>query len=75
MSLPKLVYMANQISRFFASEDKGTAVAATADHLRKYWDPRMRAGVIAHVEAGGEGLTDVAREAIATLPASTPAKR
>jgi formate dehydrogenase subunit delta len=67
MSPPKLVYMANQIGKFFVSEDRATAVAAIADHLRKFWDPRMRAEIIAHLDAGGEGLDDAVRQAVAEL--------
>lgn len=67
MRSPKLVYMANQIGRFFVSEDQTTAVAAITDHLRKFWDPRMRAGIIAHVRAGGEGLDPAVKEAVGRL--------
>lgn len=67
MSRPDLVYMANQIGRFFVSEDPKTAVAGIADHLRQFWDPRMRAEIVAHLEAGGEGLDPAAREAVDQL--------
>ncbi|MGP0094324.1 MAG: formate dehydrogenase subunit delta [Xanthobacteraceae bacterium] len=52
----KLVYMANQIGKFFVSQGADKAAAAIADHLKKFWDPRMRAAIIAHFEAGGVGL-------------------
>jgi len=38
----KLAHMANQIGRFFASQENADAVAAITDHLIKFWDPRMR---------------------------------
>ena len=41
-SSDKLVYMANQIAKFFESQGPDKAVAGTADHLKKFWDPRMR---------------------------------
>jgi formate dehydrogenase subunit delta len=41
-SAEKLVYMANQIRKFFASQGEGAAVRGTAEHLKKFWDPRMR---------------------------------
>ena len=64
----KLVMMANQIARNFAVQgDKATA--ATADHMTRFWDPRMRAAIIAHVAAGGEGLTPTARDAVLQLKA------
>ncbi len=68
MSLDKLVYMANQIAKFFVSLGPETAAAGTADHIKKYWDPRMRAAIIAHVRAGGAGLDPVASAAIQSLP-------
>ena len=46
MSPDKLTYMANQVGRFFAHQPHEQAVAATEDHLRKFWDPRMRAAII-----------------------------
>jgi formate dehydrogenase subunit delta len=53
MSPDKLVYMANQIGKFFASQGPDAAVAGTAEHIKKFWDPRMRAAIFRHVEAGG----------------------
>jgi formate dehydrogenase subunit delta len=69
MSLDRLVYMANQIGKFFAHEPEAKAIASTADHLRKYWEPRMRKAIIAHLAAGGEGLDPLTRKAVATLEA------
>jgi len=67
MSLEKLVYMANQIGKFFASQGPDRAVAGTAEHLKKFWDPRMRRQIIAHWEAGGSGLDPAVREAVGQL--------
>jgi formate dehydrogenase subunit delta len=66
MSPDKLVYMANQIGAFFKSQ-RGDKAAAIAEHLRKFWDPRMRAAIIAHVEAGGAGLDPPVRKAVDEL--------
>jgi formate dehydrogenase subunit delta len=68
MSLEKLVYMANQIGKFFSSQGQEQAAAGTADHIRKFWDPHMRATIAAHLEAGGAGLDPVVRLAIERLP-------
>jgi formate dehydrogenase subunit delta len=46
----KLAYMANQIGRFFASQKHDDAVASIEDHIRKFWDPRMRNSIVAHLE-------------------------
>ena len=75
MSLDKLVYMANQIGKFFASQGQERAVAGTADHIRQFWDPRMRAQIYAHVEAGGRGLDPVVRMAIERLNEAEKKKR
>jgi len=67
MSLDKLVYMANQIGKFFASQEPDRAVAGTADHIKKFWDPRIRVAIFAHIEAGGAGLDPVARAGLQRL--------
>lgn len=72
-SLPRLVYMANQIGKFFVSEDEKTAVSGIADHISKFWDPRMRREIIAHLQAGGEGLDPAVRTAVASLKPPVPA--
>ncbi|HWM49092.1 MAG TPA: formate dehydrogenase subunit delta [Xanthobacteraceae bacterium] len=67
MSHDKLVYMANQIGRFFTSQGHAHAVAGTAEHIRKFWDPRMRAAILQHLASGGEGLDPVPRAAVESL--------
>jgi formate dehydrogenase subunit delta len=63
-----LVKMANDIGDFFASEpDREAAIAGIAGHIRRYWEPRMRRQIYAHLAAGGEGLGELAREAVARL--------
>ena len=66
-SADKLVMMANQIGKFFVPQRDGDPVAAIADHLQKFWDPRMRAAIVAHVAAGGAGLDAPVREAVGRL--------
>jgi formate dehydrogenase subunit delta len=70
MDTERLVTMANQIGGFFSHEEAARAVERTADHLRKYWDPRMRAAIVAHLQAGGAGLEATARSAVTLLPKS-----
>ena len=70
MSPDKLIYMANQIGKFFASQGPKQAVAGTAEHIKKTWDPRMRAAIFAHLDKGGEGLDPDVRAAIAQLKAA-----
>jgi formate dehydrogenase subunit delta len=70
MSPDKLIYMANQIGSFFESQGQEKAVAGTAEHIKKFWDPRMRKAIFAHLEAGGSGLDPVPRAAIEQLAAA-----
>ena len=72
MTSDRLVMMANQIGRFFSPQREGDAVAAIADHLQKFWDPRMRAAIIAHLERGGEGLDGPVRQAVHRLKEAAP---
>lgn len=67
MSPDKLVHMANQIGKFFASQGAEKASAGVAEHIRKFWDPRMRATILAHLAEGGAGLDPPVREAVAQL--------
>jgi formate dehydrogenase subunit delta len=67
MSPEKLVYMANQIATFFASQPKHEQVEAVAQHLHDFWDPRMRRQLFEIVDAGGEGLAPLVVEATARL--------
>lgn len=71
MNVERLVQMANDIGRYFAAEpDREEAVAGIASHLKRFWEPRMRTAILAHLAAGGEGLDDLARagvERLATL--------
>ena len=61
-NLEPLIRMANQIAANLAHEDN--PAAATADHIRQFWDPRMRREIVAHLEAGGAGLDPQVAEAI-----------
>jgi formate dehydrogenase subunit delta len=70
----RLVYMANQIGKFFESQGHDRAVPGIAEHIRKFWDPRMRKMIFAHLDAGGAGLMPNALEALTTLKQAEQAK-
>ena len=63
----KLVYMANQIATFFASQPKEQAAIGTATHINKFWDPRMRRQLFEIIEKGGEGLSPLVLEAASKI--------
>ncbi len=68
MSSPeRLVYMANQIGSFFATQRSADPKAGIADHIQKFWEPRMREAIFAYIDHGGEGLQDLVRDALITL--------
>lgn len=77
----RLVYMVNQIARNFATMGEDAAAAATAGHIVSFWDPRMKAQIVAQHEGGKADLSPIASQAIAqirdhTKPAGqTPATR
>jgi len=72
MSPDRLIHMANQIGKFFASQGPGKAAPGIAEHIQKFWEPRMRKAILAHLDAGGAGLDPAVREAVATLRQTAP---
>jgi formate dehydrogenase subunit delta len=76
MNTHHLVKMANEISAFWEGEAGAeNAAKAIANHLRRYWDPRMRSQIVAHYRAGAGGLCDAARSAVALLAEESPAPK
>ena len=67
MSEKNLVYMANQIGKFFASALPDEAATQIADHIASFWDPRMRKAIYHHLDHGGEDLEPRVREALMIL--------
>lgn len=65
----RLVYMANQIARNFMTMGEEKAAQAVADHIAKFWEPRMRAQIFALHEKGAETFAPVAGRAITLLHA------
>ena len=64
MTPETLVRMANQIADFFKAQPEEDALAGASNHIRMFWDPRMRAKMAEHLAAGGEGLSPLARAAV-----------
>lgn len=67
MDSANLVRMANQIAAFFSAYPEDQAVAATADHIRQFWDPRMRGQLAEIVRTEGSGLSGIAHAAALRL--------
>lgn len=76
MHIDYLVRMANDIGAFFASEaDQNVAAEGIRQHIRRFWDPRMRARIVEYYkETGGVELEGPVRAAIQRLAEETSAK-
>ena len=56
MALERIIVMANQIGDFFSAYPPERRAEGIRNHLRTYWDPRMREELLEHIAAGGAGL-------------------
>lgn len=72
MKNDRLVMMANQIADFFQSYPDAEAVEGVLTHIKKFWDPRMRQSIYAHLDAGGAGLKPLALKALTKLAEQQP---
>lgn len=63
MNPARLATMVNQIARNLAPQGEEEAIAQTAQHIRDFWDPRMKAAIIEN----SPGLSPIAAQAIALL--------
>jgi formate dehydrogenase subunit delta len=66
-TVPAHVRLANDVAAQFHSRPPAEGAAAVAEHLRMFWDPRMRAALLAHVDAGRDGLDPLAVTAAGML--------
>lgn len=66
-TVPPHVRLANEVAVQFRHRDPDRAAEEIAAHLRSFWEPRMTAALLAHVETGGEGLDELALRAAGLL--------
>jgi len=61
MNIDLLIKMANEIGDFFSGATGEQAAQDVASHLKRYWEPRMRAQLLKYCEERqGAGLSDAA---------------
>ncbi|GGJ07024.1 formate dehydrogenase subunit delta [Streptomyces brasiliensis] len=60
--VPSEQRMANQIASNLRHQPADRAAETLAAHIRRFWDPRMRARLFALVDAGADGLDPVVVE-------------
>jgi len=59
----RLIRMANQIGAFFASQPEAGAAAGVAEHINKFWEPRMRRRFLELIAAGQDGFDPIVLKA------------
>jgi formate dehydrogenase subunit delta len=66
MDIQRLVKMANDIAAFFEAEpDVSKGARGVADHLKNFWDPRMRRQILAYAdEQQGARLKPIVLQAL-----------
>ena len=67
MNKARLIHDANEIAKYFAAYPREEAVAGIADHIKKFWDPRMRAELKTMLAANEAALHALVKEAAARL--------
>jgi len=75
MNVDHMVKMANEIGAFFASESPpGQAPKDVANHLKRFWDPRMRREIVSDLALSAVGLlaTEGSAAAGGSAPQSAP---
>jgi len=77
MNVERLAEMANDIGAFFVSAESRAAVAGIADHIGKFWTPRMREQLTEQLPQIGDGIDSCAaallRLAVQTRSKAQPA--
>ena len=64
MDIERLTYMANQIARNLAAQGEAQAIEMAAQHIKDYWDPRMKSAMLS---GDRSGLDPIAKAAVAKL--------
>ena len=76
MNIDLLIKMANEITAFWEGEatTQEVAVKEVASHVRRFWEPRMRAQMFTYLEQRqGAGLSETALKAMTQLAAQAKA--
>ena len=62
-----MVHKANSIAQFFSPYPREEAITGVAEHLQKFWEPRMRRQLLQYLAEGGSGLHELVPEAARRL--------
>lgn len=69
MSPDKLLYMAKQIATFFSTQPGADQAESVAQHIRDFWEPRMREQFLALAADPARDLPELVRAAAEKLAA------
>lgn len=73
MHIERLIKMANDIGDFFKAEpERAEAIAGIANHIQRFWEPRMREQILEYVAKDGSELAELVREALKNVQVKTP---
>lgn len=67
MNTATMIRMSNQIAANFVDYPHDQAVKEIANHIKSFWEPRMRAQLKDHATRGGESLTQLVKDAAEKL--------
>jgi formate dehydrogenase subunit delta len=71
--IDKLVRMANQVGDFFSAMPEKEAIEGVAQHLSRFWTPKMIREIVAFADHDGAGLNPIAARAVEALKQSATA--
>ncbi len=70
-----MIRMANQIAAYFEAYPRAEALTGIANHIEKFWEPRMHRQLDEYIAGGGESLSPLVIAAIAPEPKSNGKKK
>jgi len=74
VAVEKLIRMAEQIAENNSfTPDADVVAAKVADHIQKFWDPRMKARILEYAGSEGAELSEVVRLAVERVRVHTRA--
>ena len=62
-----LMIMANQIATFFHSKPREEGIAGVAEHINKFWEPRMRRQFFEMIDGGTPGFDEFVLKAAPSI--------
>lgn len=70
-----MVRMANQIAAYFEAYPRAEALAGISNHIKNFWNPRMRKQLDEFIGEGAEGLSPLVVSAIMPKGKEPPAAK